>query len=61
MRPPITQKCLETICFLDDKHLKSLSVTLGGLVLQYRTPEIEHPSREIENGSFRMSKGRKFE
>ena len=57
MRPSITQRCLQKpYFFFDQKHL------IGGLDLQYRTPEREYPSRETEKENFTESlKGQKFE
>ena len=57
MGPPITQRCLKTIFFLLQQTFKKTDFCLGGLDLQYRTPEMDYPSREIEKDNFRVSQG----
>ena len=57
MRPPITQRCLKTVFFFDEKHFTKTEFYFGGLDLLYRRPEMEYPSHEIEKGNFRVSQG----
>ena len=62
MGPSITQGCLETIFFfLLRQTLKKTDSCLRGLYLQYRTPEMDYPSREIERTNSESLKGHKFE
>ena len=61
MGPPVTQTCLRTIFFLLRHTLKKTDSCLGGLYLQYRTPEMVYPSREIERTTSESLKEHKFE
>ena len=38
-------------------NIKKIEFYFGGIALQYRTPEMEYPSRGIEKANFRVSQG----
>ena len=57
MGHPINRRCLKTIFFLLRQIFKTTDFCSGGLDLQYRTPEMDYPSREIEKDNFGVSQG----
>ena len=61
MGPPITQRCLKTIFFLLQQLLRKTDSYLGGLYLQYTTPEMDYPSREIKRTTSESLKGHTVE
>ena len=60
MRPPFIQRCLKTMFFSFKANIQKTEFYFRALDQQYRTPEMEYPSREIEKNNFRDSQGKQI-